>query len=221
MGYQTITRQVQLESGSGRAHARVSPGDAGKRGDRLLSVGVCSAARWPIDHPGLFRRPAMPSHDAAPVEDQPDAPFVLCFDGSDSAADAMRQAAAITGGGAALVVHVWLPPSGVMLPGRTIESSHPLAPAAEEFDASAREAAERVAADGAGIAAEAGFDAEPLAVESRRGVWQPIVELAEERGARAVIVGSQGLSRVKSALLGSVSNGLVNHCRRPVIVVPS
>lgn len=149
-----------------------------------------------------------------------ESPFLLCFDGSDPAAHAIREAAAITGGGRALVVHAWLPPSAAMLGDRAIEEDHPLAEAVDEFDAAAREAAERVVASGVEIAAEAGFDAEPLAVEARDGVWRPIVQLAEEREARAVVVGSHGLSRVKSALLGSVSGEIANQCRRPVIVVP-
>jgi nucleotide-binding universal stress UspA family protein len=149
-----------------------------------------------------------------------EAPFQLCFDGSDSAAHAIRQAAAITGGGRALVVHAWLPPSAVMLQGRTLEPSHPLAAAVREFDSAAREAADRVAARGVELAAEAGFDAEPLAVQAPDGVWKPLVRIAEERQVRAVVVGSYGLSRVKSALLGTVSREVANHCMRPVIVVP-
>lgn len=150
----------------------------------------------------------------------PESPFLLCFDGSESATRAIREAAAITGGGRALVVHAWLPSSAAMLGDRTIEQDHPLAEAVGEFDAAAREAAERVVAGGVEIAAEEGFDAEPVAVEARDKLWQPIVELAEEREVRAVIVGSSSLSGVRSALLGSVSREIANHCSRPVIVVP-
>jgi nucleotide-binding universal stress UspA family protein len=147
-------------------------------------------------------------------------PFLLCFDGSDSSTHAIREAGAITGGGQALVVHVWLAPSAMLLQGRGVEQSHPLGAAVEEFDASARDAAEKLAAEGVRIATEAGFDAEPLPLETRHGIWRPIVALAEERGARAVVVGSHGLSPVKSTLLGSISRGIANHCARPVLVVP-
>jgi nucleotide-binding universal stress UspA family protein len=148
-------------------------------------------------------------------------PFLLCFDGSDCAAAAIRVAGELCGGGTALVAHAWLRPSAVMFQGRRVEGSHPLAEAAEEFDASTREGAEERAAEGVRVAREAGFDAEPLLVEHAHGTWRPLVELAIERRARAVVVGSHGLSPVKSALLGSVSRGIANHCPRPVIVVPS
>jgi nucleotide-binding universal stress UspA family protein len=35
-----------------------------------------------------------------------------------------------------------------------------------------------------------------------------------------IVVGARGLSTVASALLGSVSNAVVHHCKRPVLVVP-
>ncbi len=149
------------------------------------------------------------------------APFLLCFDGSDSAEHAIREAGEITGGGTALVVHAWLPPSAILIQGRSVGPSHPLAAAVEEFDSSAREAAGEIAAEGARIAAEAGFDAQPLPLETPRGIWRPIVELADQRAARAVVVGSHGLSPVKSTLMGSVSHGIANHCARPVLVVPT
>lgn len=146
--------------------------------------------------------------------------YLLCFDGSDSAANAIREAGVIAGGGRALVVHAWLRPSVLMLQGRHLASDHPLAAAVEEFDASARGTAEEIAAKGVEIATEAGFEAEPLVIETGHGVWRPIVELAGERAARAVVVGSNGLSPVKSTLLGSVSHGIANHCTRPVLIVP-
>ncbi|MDQ3936027.1 MAG: universal stress protein, partial [Actinomycetota bacterium] len=51
-------------------------------------------------------------------------------------------------------------------------------------------------------------------------VWHAIVEAADELDARVVVLGSRGLSGVRSALLGSVSYGVVHHSRRPLLVVP-
>jgi nucleotide-binding universal stress UspA family protein len=45
--------------------------------------------------------------------------------------------------------------------------------------------------------------------------------MAEEHDVAAVVVGSRGLGRVKSALLGSVSSGVLDHARQPVLIVPS
>ena len=148
-----------------------------------------------------------------------DQPVLLCYDGSPDAAEAIRHAAGLTGGGPAVVLYVWLPPSALLLAGKTVADEHPLAPAITEFDSATRGEAERVAAEGAEIAREAGFDASPLAERAGRGVWRAIVKVADEQDARAVVVGSHGHSAA-SAMLGSVSHGVVNHCRRPVLVAP-
>jgi nucleotide-binding universal stress UspA family protein len=46
-----------------------------------------------------------------------------------------------------------------------------------------------------------------------------IGRLAAELDAELIVVGSRGLSRVKSALLGSTSRELLAHAGRPVLVV--
>jgi nucleotide-binding universal stress UspA family protein len=146
---------------------------------------------------------------------------LLCFDGSEDARRAIERAGAILGGGPALVVHVWEPLSAVVLRNPLIHSPGPLAEQAADLDEAGAATAERLTEEGVRVARAAGFDAAPLCVRSDQRVWPAIVRLAEERQARAVVLGSRGLSKVGSMLLGSVSNGVVHHCRQPSLVVPS
>jgi len=48
-----------------------------------------------------------------------------------------------------------------------------------------------------------------------------IVELARERNAPLIVVGSRGLGAVAGALLGSVSSAIIHRTDRPVLVVPT
>ena len=52
-------------------------------------------------------------------------------------------------------------------------------------------------------------------------VASAILDVADELDAEAIVVGSRGLTGVKSLLLGSVSHALLQHADRPVIVVPA
>jgi len=147
-------------------------------------------------------------------------PFLLCYDASEDASNAIRRAGSVLGGGPAVVVHAWRPPSAFMIPGRVIEEPHPLASAAAEFDASAAAEAERIASEGAELANACGFSATHTTVKDTRGAWPGIVRLADELDARAVVVGSHGRSSIRDTLLGTVSHGILHHCRRPVLVIP-
>ena len=48
-----------------------------------------------------------------------------------------------------------------------------------------------------------------------------ILDVADELDAEAIVLGSRGLTGVKSLLLGSVSHAVLQHADRPVMVVPS
>jgi nucleotide-binding universal stress UspA family protein len=43
--------------------------------------------------------------------------------------------------------------------------------------------------------------------------------MAEEHEAAVVVAGSSGLSGLKARLLGSTSESILHHCRRPVLIV--
>jgi nucleotide-binding universal stress UspA family protein len=48
---------------------------------------------------------------------------------------------------------------------------------------------------------------------------EEIVELAEEPGAGLIVMGSRGHSRLRRALMGSVSDAVVRHAHCPVTIV--
>ncbi|MGH2856989.1 MAG: universal stress protein [Solirubrobacteraceae bacterium] len=49
--------------------------------------------------------------------------------------------------------------------------------------------------------------------------WGVICDLADELDAELIVIGARGLSRVRSALPGSVSSAVVVHARQPVLLV--
>lgn len=56
---------------------------------------------------------------------------------------------------------------------------------------------------------------------SARAVAATLREVAEERGAAAIVVGSRGRSASRELLLGSVAKAVLHHAHRPVLVVPA
>lgn len=90
-----------------------------------------------------------------------------------------------------------------------------------KIDEAARKGAEERAEEGVRLAREAGMSAEPRTCSRQTTTAEAILDEAEELGAKAIVIGSRGLTGVKSMLLGSVSHAVVQHADLPVIVVPS
>jgi nucleotide-binding universal stress UspA family protein len=148
-------------------------------------------------------------------------PVLLCYDGSDDARAAVRAAGAMLGGGRALVASVWTPTHADYI-GTHLPSLGPAVRAAvEEMDGYAAKATAERAEDGCRLAEDAGFVAEPLVLRADGAVWSALVKAAVDQDAGVIVVGRRGLSPVSAALLGSVSNGVLNHANRPVVVVPA
>jgi nucleotide-binding universal stress UspA family protein len=95
-------------------------------------------------------------------------------------------------------------------------------PIDNEADLDAREeAAARAAADeGAPLARQHGWQAEPRLALTRTTTWRTIVEVADELDSGLVVCGARGLSGVRGLVLGSVSSAVVHHAQRPVLVAP-
>ncbi|MCH9761338.1 MAG: universal stress protein [Actinomycetia bacterium] len=63
-------------------------------------------------------------------------------------------------------------------------------------------------------------DAGPLTISERLDQGNPVSNLVNlSKNAELVVVGSRGLARVRRALLGSVSTGLLHHAHCPVAVI--
>jgi nucleotide-binding universal stress UspA family protein len=67
------------------------------------------------------------------------------------------------------------------------------------------------------LVAQEEVDAEQEILE---GAADRAVELARDRNAPLIVVGSRGLGAVAGALLGSVSSPVIHRADRPVLVVP-
>jgi nucleotide-binding universal stress UspA family protein len=145
----------------------------------------------------------------------PDAPLILCYDGSPDATHGIERASDLLAPRPALVLTVWepVPVLGPGLDGAAVIVND------LEFDRAAAEAAGRTAEEGARVAQNAGLEAEAVAVKAAGPVWQTIVEFADRHGAAAIVMGSRGLTGLRSMLLGSVSHGVVHHAKRPALVI--
>lgn len=131
-------------------------------------------------------------------------PLVLCYDGSDDSKHAIEQVAALFSGAHALVLTAWQPKPGLGSPG---------------LDHTAAKDANRVAAEGVDLAKAAGLQAEPVEIEALGPVWESINDFADQHHAALIVVGSRGLTGLRSVLLGSVSSAVVHHAHHPTLVI--
>ncbi|MBJ7337019.1 universal stress protein [Mycolicibacterium sp.] len=151
--------------------------------------------------------------EATPNPDQPAAPVLIAYDGSELAAYAISRAGLqLESGRDALVVCVWQPVDVGFTP---TDATH--------FDADratdVRRAAERTAAHGASLAREAGFSARSIAVEAVP-TWRGIVAAADEHDASLIVLGPHRRDGLLGHLQGSVAAAVVAHSTTPVLIVP-
>jgi nucleotide-binding universal stress UspA family protein len=141
-------------------------------------------------------------------------PALFAFDGSELATLAIEQAARqLAPGREALITCVWQPVDVGFVP---VEGRH-----FDAADAAAvREAAEEVAAAGVSLAERAGFNPERVVVQAAP-TWKGLVELAEQREASLIVLGSHQRSGLRGHLLGSVAGAVVAHSGCSVLVVHS
>jgi nucleotide-binding universal stress UspA family protein len=146
--------------------------------------------------------------------------ILIGYDGSADAAAAIESAAKLFAGERATILTVWVPFIEVMARTGSGLALSPGIVDLEEIDAASEANAQSRAEEGVERARQAGLDPEPRTCAQRTTTADAIVAEADERGASAIVVGTRGLSGLKSLMLGSVSHGVLHHASIPVVVVP-
>jgi nucleotide-binding universal stress UspA family protein len=147
--------------------------------------------------------------------------LLIAFDGSDASRAALERAAQLFPGRAAVIATVWEPGLAQVMPayepyGTVSQPPDPRTLA--EIDRIQRDHASKVAGAGAELARSLGLAAEPRAVEDEVDVADTLIDLAETTGAEAIVIGSHGVTGLRSRITGSVARKLLSHSRVPVVV---
>jgi nucleotide-binding universal stress UspA family protein len=154
------------------------------------------------------------------VETEELAMILICYDGSADAKAAVEHGAELLKGQPTTVLTVW--ETFIELLAHTPTRYGLIAiPNMDEIDAETRKNAEACASEGAALARKAGLDAQPRARAKETTTAEAILAEANAVGASAILMGSRGLTALKSILLGSVSHAVIQNADRTVIVVPS
>jgi nucleotide-binding universal stress UspA family protein len=95
---------------------------------------------------------------------------------------------------------------------------NPLAGELHDYHAALKELANQRLTEAISLAAADGAEVEAVIVE--RDPAEGLVDLASERNARVIVVGTRGESPLRGALLGSTAHKLLHLSDRPVLVVP-
>lgn len=146
--------------------------------------------------------------------------ILICYDGSPDAKAAIEHGGKLLSGQRATVLTVWHPFHSVAA-GTPGGFGMMVVPNVEEIDKASADEAQKRAQEGAELARAAGFDAEPASCSVHSTVAEAILSTAGTVEAGAILMGSRGLTGLKSLLLGSVSHAVIQHADRAVIVVPS
>lgn len=145
--------------------------------------------------------------------------ILIAYDGSADAQAAIEQAGHLLQGQPATVLTVWEEFHDVL--SRSASGIPIGAVDYESIDRASEQQARDRAQEGAERAEQAGLKAQAHAEVRETSIAATILAKAEEVGADAIVIGTRGLTGLKSILLGSVSHAVLQHADRAIIVVPS
>jgi nucleotide-binding universal stress UspA family protein len=140
--------------------------------------------------------------------------IVVGTDGSDTAAEAVRQAVDLAklAGATLSIVSAYQP-----VPKRRLEGEREGAPADVQYEIGPREDVNLVLDGAAAAAKQEGIEVQAHPVEGEPA--EAILNVAEETDADLIVVGNKGMTGARRFLLGSVPNNVSHHAPCSVIIV--
>jgi nucleotide-binding universal stress UspA family protein len=157
------------------------------------------------------------------VEGALDGPALLAYDGSAAAKRAIEVAGRVLGARDVIVALAWESQYRHSLTTRAL-SRGPVDDIREivtTLEQALTDNAHLILKEGVAAARAAGLTATGQTFESDTGVSRTLVAAARELQVGVVVTGSRGIGGARSALLGSVSSGLIHNAGVPVLVVPA
>jgi nucleotide-binding universal stress UspA family protein len=146
--------------------------------------------------------------------------LLVGFDGSPSAVAAIDVGALLVPRATAWIVYLWTPPfASPELRHRLWSQTRSLNELTDAIEREGGIEAARFCETGVTLARAVGWDAHPVVRRSFGGDGLQFAQLARALDPDLVVVGSRGLGGT-AALLGSISDVVVHHSPRPVLVVP-
>jgi len=145
--------------------------------------------------------------------------ILIAYDGSPDAQTAIQRAGELLKDETATILVVWerfidvVTRAGAGLPVGELDY--------EALDRAYEGEARQRVEEGARLAERAGLKPRPRVRVREDTVARTVLAEADEIHAAAILLGTRGLTGLKSLLLGSVSHAVVQHAHIPVIVVPS
>jgi nucleotide-binding universal stress UspA family protein len=147
---------------------------------------------------------------------------LFAYDGSESAASAIAAAVGIVEPGSAesVVLSVWEPLTVQALRAAKFGAPPAVPLDVADVDERSEQQAQELAEHGAQLAREHGYKARAISVADEENIADAILATADKVGVDLIVLGARGLTGVR-AFLGSVSNHVLQHAHRPVLVIPS
>ncbi|HIW91045.1 MAG TPA: universal stress protein [Candidatus Corynebacterium avicola] len=147
---------------------------------------------------------------------------LIAYDGSAEANGAIDYAGRFLSTKNAYILTVWEPihRQAARTAGMSGMMQHDWSSLGDDTEDPAYADAVEICREGVALAESHGFATEPFLVESATAVWSAIVDASRELDVSIIVAGSRALTGWRSLLQSSVSDSLVKHAGRPVLIVP-
>ncbi|WP_245549755.1 universal stress protein [Gordonia effusa] len=156
-------------------------------------------------------------------QENPRTVMMIAYDGSSNADRAIEYAGRFLNSNDAYVVTAWEP--GSASPARLSSLAAGFGPLPDttldaDIDEAIRAEAQTINTRGLELAAASGLTAKGSLVEVESTVWGALVAAADALKVDLLVTGTRGSSGLRALLHSSVAQRVLQHCHRPVFVVP-